>query len=290
MNKYADGIFLQPQLRRCNISGQSLIRGRTTTKSKLKNFQISENRSALLNSASSENNDHKMEGRPSSDEDCHIVPYGDLRDCIGMFAHEWRSSLQRASEDYAAAFHRLWRRIFDDVATAKATSTSATATAVVTEQERAIQTYVDTTGETFAALKDLVAALYSAALVNCEALRKLVKKFDKRAAARGDDDLLLSAELFDLGDDDDCAGCNDDNDDENFVSLQRHRIQAPTQKDDPAVKKRADELAWLKGTLATLPTSDLASLVAHRGFHSHRSTLSSDLRHIRQWSLARDLQ
>ena len=36
-------------------------------------------------------------------------------------------------------------------------------------------------------------------------------------------------------------------------------------KDSSDVKRRADELSWLHDTLANIPSSDIPSLVAHRG-------------------------
>ena len=127
----------------------------------------------------------------------------------------------------------------------------------------------------------------STAAMNCEALRKLVKKFDKRALARGDDHLTstLLYELYSasfssylslegyietlrdslvVSEDED--GQDEDSDNESYSYQEKGTFSS--HHDATAVKRRADEQSWLSSMLAFIPPSDLSALVAHRGFHS----------------------
>ena len=138
--------------------------------------------------------------------------------------------------------------------------------------------------ELFSALKKL----YSTAAMNCEGLRKLVKKFDKGALARGDEQLTSSLlhELYSasfsgylslegyievfrdslvVSDGEDNEG---DSDSEIFSYQEKSNLVS--HHDSTAVKRRAEENTWLTSTVASIPQFELAALVAHRGFHCPR--------------------
>lgn len=136
----------------------------------------------------------------SSGAQTFIVPYTDIRSLIGesqdQFGQAWQASLKSASDVYSRRLRLVWGTIFEDIFTLSG----------VKEQkcrglphDEAIQIYVSTMPES--RLKDLftnMKRLHSSASMNAEALRKLVKKFDKGAVARGDTMLTptLVPELF----------------------------------------------------------------------------------------------
>jgi len=122
-------------------------------------------------------------------------------------------------------------------------------------------------------------------------LRKLVKKFDKGASARGDD--LLTATLFpelysacfmayqslEIYIDimrDSLVVSEDEEEEEDILDDDednQYNFQQRFQKEVVVVRRRADELSWLHNTISTiscLPFNLLSSLVAHRGFHCPR--------------------
>lgn len=138
-------------------------------------------------------------------------------------------------------------------------------------------------------LFSIIKKLHSTAAMNCEALRKLVKKFDKGALARGDDQLtstllyeLYSAsfssfasldgyiEIFRdslvVSEEED----EEENDSENEIYSYREKSALVSHHDGAAVKRRAEEQSWLTSMLATIPAKELSALVAHRGFHCPR--------------------
>lgn len=257
----------------------------------------------------------ELQQSDGGNEDPYIVPYTDIRESIGhsqhQFVQEWTSSLKLASDDYTRRLKFLWKRIFDDVFSSSSALTRhhksngnpfvnndvhddfGFATKFEEEHrglpnDRAIQLYVTTMEEIrsielFAYMKKL----HSAAAMNGEALRKLVKKFDKGALARGDD-LLTSAMFPDLysasfmsyrsldnyigmmrdtlgvSEEDEETTAEDENEDTLNSFQRKHR------NDDVVIQGRSDELSWLHNTLARLPYLMLTSLVAHRGFHCPR--------------------
>lgn len=249
----------------------------------------------------------------SSGNEPYIVPYTDIRECIGesqsSFTRAWRQSLKSASEDYVHRLRVLWEKIFDDLfRMSSSSSTNNGNDNSVTEQlnmhqcrglplDRAITLYVSTVEESksrdmFTSIK----RIHSLASMNIEALRKLVKKFDKSALARGDDMLTPTlipklysssimayptleghieklrdslAEDYDTDDDPD----DDEADDDDSVMLSIRRKTSLMTTDSTVVKRRAEELSWLHDMLAGFASSDsplLSRLVAHRGFHCPR--------------------
>ena len=209
----------------------------------------------------------------------YIVPYTEIRDIIGdsndseQFVEEWRECLRLSSEDFAASTAALWRKVF----------------AVLHNQpeargariEDALQLYVSV--EDIAAGHDLLASareLYSAAEVNGEALRKLVKKFDKHALERGDNLLTpsLLPELYASAFSSSLASLE-----RNIDTLRRLTSEVAgdsgweadsetnsqrSKQDEESVQRRAEEFQWLNDTVASICPSDLPHVVAHRGFHN----------------------
>ena len=259
----------------------------------------------------------------SSGDEPYIVPYTDIRECIGesqsSFTRAWRQSLKSASEDYVHRVRVLWEKIFDDLFRMSSSSSSSSSSSTnngkdnstTTEQltmhqcrglplDRAITLYVSTVEESksrdvFTSIK----RIHSLASMNVEALRKLVKKFDKGALARGDDMLTptlipklysssimayptleghietirdsLSVEDYDTDDDLD----DDEVDDDDSVMLSIRRKTSLMTTDSTVVKRRAEELTWLHDMLSSFAASSdsspiLSRLVAHRGFHCPR--------------------
>lgn len=137
-------------------------------------------------------------------------------------------------------------------------------------------------------LFSIIKKLHSTAAMNCEGLRKLVKKFDKGALARGDDQLtstllhelysasfssftsldgyieLLRESLIVESEDD------EDEDSDNEIYSYQNKSTLTSYHDGAAVKRRAEEQSWLNATLSSIPPKSLSALVAHRGFHCPR--------------------
>ncbi|KAL7546480.1 hypothetical protein ACHAWF_009814 [Thalassiosira exigua] len=216
-----------------------------------------------------------------------IVPYTDIRETIGQsrehFCHAWQMSLKSASDEYTSGVKYLWERVFHDLFR-------------LTEGQEirgmpldgAIKLYVSTMDEKHSSnLFTILKKIHSSASINSEALRKLVKKFDKGAGARGEDILTTSLipELYCSAlmayptlegnietlresltvKEDEIESLDEDS---AIHSIRKHATLST--QDNNAVKRRADELSWLHNTVSNIPHSELSSLVAHRGFHCPR--------------------
>lgn len=225
----------------------------------------------------------------SSESDPIIVPYTDIRETIGQsqaqFGHAWQASLKAASDDYTQRVRNLWVQIFDDLF--RLSDQEGEQGHRGLPPDDAIKLYVSSMKENRS--RDLFSSMkkiHSSASMNAEALRKLVKKFDKSALARGDDMLtsILLPELYSaplvayptleshietLRDSVVVNDEEEDLDEDSAMYSIRQKTSLSTQ-DSNAVKRRADELSWLHGMLANVPTSEIPSLVAHRGFHCPR--------------------
>ena len=220
----------------------------------------------------------------SSESDPIIVPYTDIRETIGQsqaqFGHAWQASLKAASDDYTQRVRNLWVQIFDDLF--RLSDQEGEQGHRGLPPDDAIKLYVSSMKENRS--RDLFSSMkkiHSSASMNAEALRKLVKKFDKSALARGDDMLtsILLPELYSaplvayptleshietLRDSVVVNDEEEDLDEDSAMYSIRQKTSLSTQ-DSNAVKRRADELSWLHGMLANVPTSEIPSLVAHRG-------------------------
>lgn len=125
----------------------------------------------------------------------------------------------------------------------------------------------------------LVKQIYNTALTNAEALRKLVKKFDKQHGA------ALSAELlpevygasFTVGQSTLQAGIslirgilglNSDEADDEAESVGSVISASKQDEHDNQVLRRKEELEWLRHLVESIAASEISHIVAHRGFHS----------------------
>lgn len=113
------------------------------------------------------------------------MPYTDIRSLIGeseeQFVQAWKASLSAASDAYAHSLRSIWESIFEDL------SRCAEQQCRGLPLDEATKLYVltmpeDRSRDLFSSMK----RLHSSASMNAEALRKLVKKYDKGAPARGD--------------------------------------------------------------------------------------------------------
>jgi hypothetical protein len=150
--------------------------------------------------------------------------------------------------------------------------------------DEAVSLYVATMDESRS--RDLFTSMkkvYAAASMNFEALRKLVKKFDKGALARGDDMLTatLLPELYSAGLmayptleghietlRDSFLSMKDEEEtelEEDSIMYSIRQKASLATKDRFDVQRRAGELSWLRDMLAKIPPNELPRLVAHRG-------------------------
>lgn len=197
-----------------------------------------------------------------------------------FFATLHLSSTQRIKE--------FWKRVFDDILG------SPSFTRVVGDDYRGIQRdeavalSCSLSGARSRELFSILKKLHSTAAMNCEGLRKLVKKFDKGALARGDEQLTSSLlyELYSASFSSylsldsyievfrDSLVVSDDEDEEedsdNEIISYQDKSTLVSHHDSAAVKRRAEENAWLTSMVANIPPMELSAIVAHRGFHCPR--------------------
>ena len=113
-----------------------------------------------------------------SDETPFIVPYTDIRGTIGesqaTFTQAWRYSREAACDDYLHRTRDLWEKVFGDLVRHGCTTYRGL------PFDDVIQTYADWVGERHARdLFSVIKKIHTSSSMNVEALRKLVKKFDK---------------------------------------------------------------------------------------------------------------
>lgn len=218
----------------------------------------------------------------------YIVPYKDIRGTIGESQQEfqisWTEALDAASDDYTNRIKSLWKQIFADLFTLPRQDENILRGL---PHEDAVQLYLDTMGEKKS--RDLLATikkLHSNASMNVEALRKLVKKYDKQATARGDDILttILLPELYSSAIMDapmleryidllrDKLVMSDEEEEESldeYMSSIKQKTQTQltsSAKDALDVQRRASEMFWLHDLFTNkIPQDDIPMLVAHRG-------------------------
>lgn len=209
----------------------------------------------------------------------YIVPYSEIRDLIGDndvegYVTEWRECLRLSAEDFVESIAKLWRTVF--------AALHNRADARGARLDDALTLYVSIEG--ISAGQDLlvsVRAIYSAAEVNVEALRKLVKKFDKHAIERGDNLLTpkLLPELYASSFFTSLPSLANNIDslrkltsvipaDESGWDADSEAASERSKQDEESVQRRADESQWLRDMVTSIPTSDLSHIVAHRGFHN----------------------
>jgi|EP00970_Alexandrium_tamarense_P010218 glycerophosphoryl diester phosphodiesterase len=235
------------------------------------------------------------------------------------FQTEFRIALKRASVDFDRAMKLFWSEVFESI-------TNKSDNSNMTDQEKkerevedeairgalpdaALQMYVNSVPneqaqELFSFLKDI----HATALINAEALRKLVKKFDKMHRHRNQEYRLSSTLLPEvyasnftvglasleagltllrvlLGNEEDEAP----DDDPTAINIENKRLKRLATMDDDLrdvavlsggyfgnkkdidkelVNKRKEELMWLRNMVESIDPVYIPFLVAHRGFHS----------------------
>eukprot|EP00563_Minutocellus_polymorphus_P005446 CAMPEP_0181026902 /NCGR_PEP_ID=MMETSP1070-20121207/3886_1 /TAXON_ID=265543 /ORGANISM="Minutocellus polymorphus, Strain NH13" /LENGTH=637 /DNA_ID=CAMNT_0023104123 /DNA_START=37 /DNA_END=1947 /DNA_ORIENTATION=- len=198
------------------------------------------------------------------------------------FEAEWRKCLDLAAADFRKAMVGLWKLVFDGIKTATAEGGGA-------EQLRgalpdtALRTYLTVSNiDAAQELLFLVKQIYNTALTNAEALRKLVKKFDKQHSAALSVELLpeVYGENFVTGQSTLQAGIsliraslglNSDGADDDAASVGSAGSVMSASKQaehDVLVQRRKEELEWLRQLVGSIARNEIANIVAHRGFHS----------------------
>ena len=104
-----------------------------------------------------------------------VVPYNDVRALTSsapLFLDAWNSSLERATMDFDRAMTQWWQVIFQGIFHLEESRGAL--------PEVALRLYASVAeDEELQELLSLTKQIHSTALTNAEALRKLVKKFDK---------------------------------------------------------------------------------------------------------------
>lgn len=209
--------------------------------------------------------------------DTFLVPYNDIKRLIfenpEEFVTAWKRALKTAENNFREDRNALWQKVFDKI------------TAVAESEEVrgshpgiALQAYVQNVHPDMASeLLVTMRQILQAGQTNSEALRKLVKKFDKH---RGNLSRVLLPKLYtsslyagqqmlqngitllrDLMED------SEDSPTE-FQSLVRNDSDAMHAR---TVENRIGEIDWLKRLVQSIEQCGLLDrLVAHRGFHNIR--------------------
>ena len=211
----------------------------------------------------------------------YVVPYCEIRCHLvetesadsQVFTSEWTCCLEKAKADFDQAMETLLQIVFEGFSTDTVSRGASPDTAfriflslASVEESQELLLHVKYTCEI--------------SLTNAEALRKLVKKFDKRHAQTLslshlptlyaanftvgqptlEDGLLMLREALDTDFDEDEPQPH-----ENANSL---TVGRRGQQHDSAVHRRREELAWLRELVQSIPSSEIQHIVAHRGFHN----------------------
>jgi glycerophosphoryl diester phosphodiesterase len=222
------------------------------------------------------------------------------------FTDEWRSCLKLATRDFDERMVSLWALVFQGCCHSKQqqqeqleqqeqdTTTIITNAAAEDPCETsclepirgalpdtALRFYLQKSNmDSCNELLNLVKQIYNTALTNAEALRKLVKKFDKQHKKRLSFSLLpeVYGASFTVGQATLQAGISliranlgleegyddYDEDETGFVDTYQN-----ADAHDKSVRRRKEELDWLKRLVAEIvKVGEIDHLVAHRGFHS----------------------
>ena len=233
-------------------------------------------------------NEFKHAYIPSKDGDGKIDGFcrEDVRE---EFLRQWKACIEKCQADFAKATKDFWASIFEGIAELPEARGAL--------PDQALHLYLNLLDEEHAhELHALLKAIHATALLNSEALRKLVKKFDKCSGTNLSTQLLpeIYCSNFTIGQNVLEAGLlvirrylgldgEDDDDDalhETKTRLERLSIDLddPTndgflpmsKKDSDAalIDKRNNELNWLRSFTGSFDQSLIGCLVGHRGFHS----------------------
>jgi predicted transcriptional regulator len=219
----------------------------------------------------------------------YVVPYSEIRDHLVekesaspvIFTTEWTSCLEKAKADFDHAMEILWQMVFEGISSSDTENSRGASpdtafrmflshASVVESQE--LLSHVKYTCET--------------SLTNAEALRKLVKKFDKQhiqtlslsllpklyaanftvGQPTLEDGLVMLRETLETDFDPDEPPPQSHETSTNSLTVGSSTRRG--QQHDAAVNRRREELAWLKDLVASIAPSEIQHIVAHRGFHN----------------------
>lgn len=214
----------------------------------------------------------------------YVVPYRKIRDSLveteaaspDLFCKEWKESLQKAVQDFDQAMVSLWQMVFEGISESDSSLRGAT-------PDTAFGLFLSSAStEASHELLSKVKYMCETSLTNAEALRKLVKKYDKQHHDKLSLQLLpqLYAANFCVGQPTledglvilrEALHTDYDEDEPHQMHVEHSHFQNSRRRGkqhDDAVKRRREELAWLKELVASIAPSEIAHIVAHRGFHN----------------------
>jgi hypothetical protein len=204
----------------------------------------------------------------------YLVPYNEIK---GLIFHEnaginfpeaWHNALSSSEDDCRKARSGLWEHIFATIAHCEPAKVRGA------HPGNALQLYLENVHPSLS--QDLLLRMnqiHQAAAVNSEALRKLVKKYDKDYGTE-----LLSLTLLPTLYTSSLYGGQ--NMLQDGIALLRELLDTDSSQSSPMIRHdseaqhkitediRMEEFDWLKRLVASIPEYDLLPrLVAHRGFH-----------------------
>uniref|UniRef100_A0A7S3KZZ5 GP-PDE domain-containing protein n=1 Tax=Amphora coffeiformis TaxID=265554 RepID=A0A7S3KZZ5_9STRA len=239
----------------------------------------------------------------ADDDNLYLVPYNVMKEHIyvepSLFPNAWQQALDMACQDVQRVLTSLWGTVFTVIPPAEVRGCLlGNALELYVQQQQALSTAVegasvsqeDNNIDTETAhpvshqdchkVLNRLSRLHARQITNSEALRKLVKKYDKRYSeaplsgkflpALYASSMFTSQSMMEncietlramLEDKDDQDG---EDDDRRWKPLQRYDSETAH---DLVIESRSDELEWLRRLVTSIPTNLLERLVAHRGFH-----------------------
>jgi hypothetical protein len=213
-----------------------------------------------------------------------VVPYNEIKAlCIecessrDAFKAEWHVNLEKASTDFVKVITKFWANILAKIGSSNSADVRGALPGV------AISLFVrEASKEAAQELLVRLKHIHEAAYRNTEALRKLVKKFDKQNEKIGGDFLspillpFLYSANFTVGQltleegitllRDLLPSNSDDSVRDDAGSVNSY--DSDKSYHDQAVEDRQAELDWLRRLTQSMDDEELSCLVAHRGFHS----------------------
>jgi glycerophosphoryl diester phosphodiesterase len=221
----------------------------------------------------------------------YVVPYNDVKvlcatcdDSPQDFEQKWRETLQTASQDFERVITEFWCTVFSTIAAHEEARGALPGVA--------ISLYLSIAGKD--ATRDLLVKLkhiHQAAYHNTEALRKLVKKFDKKHSILHNGKMeplgprllpLVYSANFTIGQLTLEEGIalfqdvllNNNNNQNGMDDFPSDGSVASNESDrsyhESMIEDRAAEMEWLQRIAQSMDEDELSRLVAHRGFHSIR--------------------
>lgn len=227
---------------------------------------------------------HRQVSEVSSDGaevEMYVVPYKEICNVVlddaveeDDFIFEWRRALSQGTTNFERIMTKTWQGVFKEI--------SSDPEAIGAVSDEALRIFTNLKGyEATSKLLSKFRDMHNTAVLNAEALRKLVRKFDKKKRRTDATMETLSEKLLpSLYTANFVVGLASIESSEQFLR-ESLAVDKDSESwsfrsaltDEERVSLKADELAWFRESIENVLTdTDLKSIVAHRGFHCTKDT------------------